>query len=190
MEKELYIKLRRAYRYVFKRVTPILVRERINTSFFYYTNFILCVALVFFILTDNLFGAGFLSLIIASLDIISSIVAEDLNVGDPKKEFRASILNKYAEIIFYTSLVVFFLQAERPIYATFAYLSLVGSAMCGFIKNREEGLIRRQEKTLLLALGMFFGLHGLAFASIIVAISSNVRAIQLVGKVWLDKEEL
>lgn len=183
-----YIKLRGYYRYVFKWITPILVREEINVSFFPYANFALCIALVFFIITDNLFGAGFLSLIIAALDIIGSLVAEDLKIDNTKKDLRALILNKYAEIIFYTSIVVFFLQSEKAIYAVFAYLGLIGSAMIGFMNNREEGLIQRQERTLLLSLGMFFGLHGLAFSSIIVAIASNVRAVQLISKIWLDKE--
>ncbi|MFH1223127.1 MAG: hypothetical protein V1647_02140, partial [Pseudomonadota bacterium] len=158
-----YFKLRGYYRYIFKFVTPILVREKINRSFFAYANFILCIAIVFFIVTDNLFGAGFLSLIIASLDVVGSLVAEDLGINNPKKDFRSSILNKYAEIIFYTSIVVFFLQVEHPIYAMFAYLGLIGSAMCGFIKNKEDGLIQRQERTLLLSLGMFSGCTGLLF---------------------------
>ena len=188
MRQEWRIRLRSFYGYVFKSITPILVREKINTSFFHYANFVLCVTVVFFIVTDNLFGAGFISLVIASFDIVGMLVSEELKIDEPKKDFRGSILNKYAEIIFYTSIVVFFLQVQQPIYATFAYLGLIGSAMCGFIKNKEEGLIRRQERTLLMALGMFFGLHGLAFASIIVAISSNAKAAHLVSRVWLNKE--
>jgi len=105
-------------------------------------------------------------------------------------------VNRFSEIIFYTSAVVMLLQANEDLYATFVYLAMIGSLMSSFIITRGKdlgamsawGFIKRQERFLLIALGLFFGKTGLAVAAFIVAGLANYTAVKLMWDIWLKQE--
>ena len=196
MDKKIYAKIQEFYKYVFSFVTPILVKEEIHTNFFPFAVFVLTLLFAFLMMADNTLQAGFVSLLIASCDILGSQVSEQLKAKTIKQALVASIVDRFSEIIFYTSAVVMLLQANSDLYATFVYLAMIGSFMTSFITmrskdfkiNTEWGFIKRPERFLLIALGLFFGKTGLAIAAFIVAAMSNYTAVKLVWDIWLKKE--
>jgi phosphatidylglycerophosphate synthase len=140
--------------------------------------------------------AGFAALLIAACNILGAQVAEGLKAKTTKQVLVDSIVDRFSEIIFYTSAVVMLLQADRDLYATFVYLALVGSLMTSFIMVRskdlgikvEWGFIKKAERFLFIALGLFFGKTGLAVAAFIVAALTNYTVIKLMWDIWLKKE--
>ena len=196
MDKKIYVKIQQFYKYVFSSITPILVKEEIHTNFFSFAVFGLTLLFAFLMMADNPLQAGFAALIIASCDILGSQVAEALKAKTTKQALIDSIVDRFSEIIFYTSAVVMLLQANSDLYATFVYLAMIGSLMTSFIMIRskdfgisvEWGFIKKSERFLLVALGLFFGKTGLAVAAFIVAVMANYTVVRLMWDIWFKKE--
>lgn len=195
MDKKIHAKIQQFYKYVFSSITPILVKEKIHTNFFSFAVFGLTLLFAFLMMADNPRQAGFVALLIASCDILGSLVADELKAKFTKQALVDSIVDRFSEIIFYTSAVVMLIQADSDLYATFVYLAMIGSLMTSFIMLRskdfgnfaEIGFIKKSERFLLIALGLFFGKTGLAIAALLVAIISNYTAVRLVWNIWFDK---
>lgn len=196
MDKKIYAKIQKFYKYVFSSITPILVKEEIHTNFFSFAVFGLTLLFAFLMMADNPLQAGFTALLIASCDILGAQVADALKAKTTKQALIDSIVDRFSEIIFYTSAVVMLLQANNDLYATFVYLAMIGSLMTSFIITRskdfginvEWGFIKKAERFLLIALGLFFGKTGLAVAAFIVAGFANYTAAKLMWDIWLKKE--
>ena len=196
MDKKIYAKIQQFYKYVFSSITPILVKEEIHPNFFSFAVFGLTLLFAFLMMADNPLQAGFVALLIACCDIIGAQVTEALKAKTAKQALIDSIVDKFSEIIFYTSAVVMLLQANSDLYATFVYLAMIGSLMTsfivirskGFVNTVEWGFIKKSERFLLIALGLFFGKTGLAVAAFIVALMSNYTAVRLMWDIWLKKE--
>jgi len=196
MDKKVYVKIQQFYKYVFSSITPILVKEEIHTNFFSFVVFGLTLLFAFLMMADNPLQAGFTAILIASCDILGSQVADSLKAKTTKQALIDSIVDRFSEIIFYTSAVVMLLQASKDLYATFVYLAMIGSLMTSFIMTRakdfgiyvEWGFIKKSERFLLIALGLFFGKTGLAVAAFIVAVMSNYTVVRLMWDIWLKKE--
>lgn len=195
MDKQIYSKIQQFYKYVFSSITPILVKEEIHTNFFSFAVFGLTLLFAFLMMADNPVQAGFVAILIVSCDILGAQVAEALKAKTTKQALIDSIVDRFSEIIFYTSVVVMLLQADKDLYATFVYLAMIGSLMIGFIITRskdfgisvEWSFIRKTERLLLIALGLFFGKTGLAVAALIVAVVSNYTVVKLMWGIWLKK---
>ena len=195
MDKEIYAKIRKFYKYVFSFITPILVKEEIHTNFFSFAVFGLTLLFAVLMMVDNTLQASFVALLIAACDILGSLVADGLKAKSTKEALVDSIVDRFSEIIFYTSAVVMLLQADQDLYATFVYLALIGSLMTSFIILRskdfgvisEWGFIKRPERFLLIALGLLFGKTGLGIAAFIVAVLANYTVVLLMWKIWLKK---
>ena len=88
------------------------------------------------------------------------------------------------------------LQIEHTITAMFAFIAFIGVIMTSFISakakqfniNLDWGYIRRPERIMLIALGMFFGFTGLMIASILLAFATNAVAVHFIWNIWFDKK--
>ena len=197
MDKKIYAKIKEFYRYIFSSITPILIKEELHTNFFSFSVFALTLLFAFLMMADNLFQAGFVALLIASCDILGSQVADGLKEKNTKSALIDSIVDRFSEIIFYTSAVVMFLQAEKALFATFIYFALIGSMLSSFIRIRAKqfgvdanwGFIQRPERIILIALGLFFGKIGLAVSGFIVAAFACYTVGHLMWKIWFIKED-
>lgn len=189
---QIHQEIRKFYRKAFGYFIPIFVKERLHSNFFSITVIVLCCVAALFLFADGLGQAGLAGIIAASCDIMGSMVAEDRDEKDNRRALIDSITDYYAEIIFYTGIAVFFIQAEMIYFAVFSYLCLVGALTTVFIMMRSRqfgydlahGFIHRPERMILISLGMFFGPYGLAVSSIIVAAISNYTASKMLWKIW------
>jgi phosphatidylglycerophosphate synthase len=192
-----YQKVRDFYKSRLNTVIQILVKEGVHSNIFSFTVFFLCLVFTFFTLSEGFRQAGAVALLIAICDIIGSLTAEAMGETQKKSALLDSILDKYSEIIFYSSMIVVCLQIEYTLTALFAYLSLIGSAMSTFVIIRSEqfglsldwGFIRRPERIMIIGFGMFFGLIGLLISTIIVAAVSNTTAVYFIWHIWFNKKK-
>ncbi len=192
-----YQQIRSFYKTYLNNIVQILVKEGINPNLFSYTVLFLCFIFAFFMLAEGVRQAGAVALIIAVCDIMGSLVADDMGEKNKISGLLDSILDKYSEIIFYTAIIVTGLQIENTILALFAFLALIGASMTTFIINKAKqfdinidwGFIRRPERILLLAFGMFFGFTGLTIASVIVALVANATALYFVWHICFSKKK-
>jgi phosphatidylglycerophosphate synthase len=195
MDKKIYSKIRAFYKYIFSSITPILVKEEIHTNFFSFAVFGLTLLFAVLMMVDNTLQASFAALLIAACDILGSLVADELKAKTTKEALIDSIVDRFSEVIFYTSAVVMLIQAGEDLYATFVYIAMIGSLMTSFVILRskdfgissEWGFIKRSERFLLVAIGLFFGKTGLAVSAFIIAVLANYTVVLLMCRIWLKK---
>ena len=190
--KQIRIKLKAYYEKAFSYFIPIFVKEGLHSNFFSITVLVLCSICAILLFADGVGQAGLAGILAAASDIMGSMVAEKRDDKESRRALVDSITDLYSEIIFYTGIAVFFIQAEKAYFAIFAYLCLVGSLMTVFIMVRARqfgydvahGFIHRPERFAIISLGMFFGPYGLAVASILIAIVANYTASRMIWDIW------
>ena len=191
-----YQKIKKFYRTYLGRVTDIFAKEGLHPNVFSFIILFLSLVFAFFMLSESTRQAGAVALVIAVCEIMGSLVSDKQEGKNGKMILVDSILDRYSEIIFYTSAMVFALQVGSIITALFVFLSFIGAFMSGFIVTSgrqfgfylDWGLIRRPERIMILAVGMFFGVNGLLASSIIVALASNAAAFYFVWYIWFNKK--
>lgn len=187
-----YIKIKKWYFYLLEPVLKILKKTNIHTNFFTLLVFIFTSLTVFFLLTEQLNKAGASGIILFICDILGSLLYEESNNKNSHKALLDSIIDRYSEIIFYTGIIVYFIQLDDFIFSLFSFLTLIASLMSSFIIIRSKefgvnvnfGLIRRPERILISSIGMFFGAYIFGIFILVNAILSNITSFYLLSKVW------
>jgi CDP-diacylglycerol---glycerol-3-phosphate 3-phosphatidyltransferase len=191
-----YKKIRAFYRFYLGKITDILAREGLHPNVFSFIVLFLSMLFAFFMLTESAKQAAAVALVIAVCDIMASLVADKQEDRKGKVILLDSILDRYSEIIFYTSAMIFALQAQSAITVLFIFLAFIGAFMSGFIATSGKqfgfeldwGFIRRPERIFIIAIGLFFGIYGLLASSAVVALASNTAAFYFVWYIWFNKK--
>lgn len=183
-----YTKVLSFYKSYLQNILDILAKEGVRSIVFSFAMLFLSIIFAFFTLAEGVRQAGAVALLMAVCDILSTL----LNT----KKLLESVIAKYTEIIFYTAIIVMSLQIEHTITAMFAFIAFIGVIMTSFIAAKAKqfnmsldwGYIRRPERIMLMALGMFFGFTGLMIASILLAFATNAVAVHFIWNIWFDKK--
>jgi CDP-diacylglycerol---glycerol-3-phosphate 3-phosphatidyltransferase len=141
-----------------------------------------------------IYTAGFLVLFTGTLDILDGKVARRTNGGSPRGAFLDSVIDRYAEFVTLTGLLVFF-ASGWPVWGVI--LAMLGGMMVSYTRARAEGLgqrceiglLQRPERFVLLGFGSIAssiavhafripGDHLLILTVWLVAVVSNVTALQ------------
>lgn len=192
---QIHTELKKIYRKIFGYFVPIFVREGLHSNVFSITVLVLSSVCAVLLFADGVGQAGLAGILMASCDIMGSLVAEDRDDKETKRALVDSITDIYSEIIFYTGVTIFFIQADKAYFAIFGYLCLVGSLMTVFIMNRAKhfgfdvafGFIQRPERIAIISISMFFGVYGLAIGSIIIALIANYTSSRMLWKIWFSE---
>ncbi len=155
------------------------------------------------IIAQGLFLAGGLLVLFAGIfDMFDGAMARARNASTTFGAFFDSTLDRYSESIILFGLLFYALQRpemqdrfwpfhyEQPWMITLVFIAVVGSFMVSYAKARAEGLglecktglLARPERVVILALGLLTG--AVIWALVIVAIFSNVTAIERIVHVW------
>ena len=97
-----------------------------------------------------------------------------------------SSLDRYSEVLYFLGLAFYFVHAGWYKTSVAIFIGLSGSMMVSYVRARaeglgfecKEGLLQRAERILLLAAGGLIHLYALAAAIWIIAILSNLTAVQ------------
>jgi CDP-diacylglycerol--glycerol-3-phosphate 3-phosphatidyltransferase len=155
------------------------------------------------IIAQGLFLAGGLLVLFAGIfDMFDGAMARARNASTTFGAFFDSTLDRYSESIILFGLLFYALQRpvmqdrfwpfryEQPWMITLVFIAVVGSFMVSYAKARAEGLglecktglLARPERVVILAIGLLTG--AVIWALVILAIFSNVTAIERIVHVW------
>jgi CDP-diacylglycerol--glycerol-3-phosphate 3-phosphatidyltransferase len=155
------------------------------------------------IIAQGLFLAGGLLVLFAGIfDMFDGAMARARNASTTFGAFFDSTLDRYSESIILFGLLFFALhkpviqeriwpdQYEQSWMIILVFIATVGSFMVSYAKARAEGLglecktglLARPERVVILAIGLLVG--AVFWALVILAVFSNVTAIERIVHVW------
>ena len=159
------------------------------------------VVLTFFAAGLAAFGhlrwAGVVLIFAGTCDILDGALARSTKTSYPYGAFLDSTLDRYAEGAVYIGLAAYFVSIDGPlqrwlVLATLA--ALAGSFLVSYVRARAQslgftcktGLFQRPERVVLTVVGLILGgpwLYGVVF---LLAIVTNITALQRIREVWLQ----
>ena len=141
--------------------------------------------------------AGIVLIFAGTCDILDGALARSTNASYPYGAFLDSTLDRYSEGAVYIGLTAYFLTIGGPmqrwlVLATLA--ALAGSFLVSYVRARaqslgfscETGLFARPERVVVTVIGLIAGgvvLYGVVF---LLAILTNLTALQRIREVWLQ----
>jgi CDP-diacylglycerol--glycerol-3-phosphate 3-phosphatidyltransferase len=141
--------------------------------------------------------AGVVLIFAGTCDILDGALARSTNASYPYGAFLDSTLDRYSEGVVYLGLAAYFLTLDGPlqkwlVLATLA--ALAGSFLVSYVRARAQslgftcktGLFQRPERVVVTVVGLIIGgpvLYGVVF---LLAIVTNITALQRIREVWLQ----
>ena len=139
-------------------------------------------------------GGGMM--ILAGLcDLLDGPVARRQSRVSKFGAFLDSILDRYADLILFLGLLVYYAQVNRFLYAFLAGAAMAGSVMVSYAQARAESLVptseigffERPERLVLMILGALF--NRMPIALWILAIGPNITVIHRILHTWKQTKQ-
>lgn len=155
------------------------------------TGFVLMIGVAVVLARGNLFLGGLLIIGVALFDALDGTLARMLGRTSRFGAFLDSTLDRFSEAVIYLGILIHLMgEPDRELDVILIYATIVGSLMVSYARARAEGIgiplkdgvFTRFERVLLLVLGLI--LHQLRLALWLLAIFSNLTAIQRMYLVW------
>ena len=141
--------------------------------------------------------AGVVLIVAGSFDILDGALARSTHASYPYGAFLDSTLDRYSEGAIYVGLAAYFVAMGGPlqrwlVLATFA--ALAGSFLVSYVRARaqslgftcETGVFARPERVVVTVVGLIFGGVVLYTVVFLLAILTNLTALQRIREVWLQ----
>lgn len=141
--------------------------------------------------------AGVVLIFAGTFDILDGALARSSGRSYPYGAFLDSTLDRYSEGAIYIGLAAYFASTDGPLQrwlllATVA--ALAGSFLVSYVRARaqslgftcESGLFKRPERVVVTVVGLIFGGVVLTFVVFLLAILTNLTALQRIREVWLQ----
>ena len=182
-------------RSVARRVAQIFVRTPITPNMLTLFGFVLNVAVAALLATGHLVAGGVMMIVAGLFDLLDGALAKITNQTSAFGEFLDSVVDRYSEAVVLLGLLIYYYQQveERGlIEVVLIYATLFGSMMISYTRARAEGLgiknevgiLARPERIGLLALGLLFRTVLLVPVLWVLAIGTQITALQRVVYVW------
>ena len=160
--------------------------------------FLLGCAATVAIMNGNLRLAASLLLLSGLCDIIDGKLARHIGKESKFGALYDSTLDRYSEVLFFFGAAFLFIRLGWNATAVATALALGGSLMVSYVRARAEGLgfdcqvglIQRPERILILGISGFIHMVVFVVAMWVVALLSNVTAVQRLLWVWHADEKL
>jgi CDP-diacylglycerol--glycerol-3-phosphate 3-phosphatidyltransferase len=144
-----------------------------------------------------LLWAGVVLIFAGTFDILDGALARSSRRAYPYGAFLDSTLDRYSEGAIYIGLVAYFASTGGPLQrwlllATVA--ALAGSFLVSYVRARaqslgftcDSGLFARPERVVATVVGLIFGGAVLNVVVILLAVLTNLTALQRIREVWLQ----
>lgn len=136
--------------------------------------------------------AGLLLLIMGPVDALDGALARLRNEASDWGAFVDSVTDRYAELLIFGGLLVYYLFQANPTGILLAYLAAAGSVLVSYVKARADasrldanvGVLTRMERYIVLIPGLVFNIPLVALA--IIAILANFTALQRIFRARAD----
>ncbi len=173
------------------KVGAFLARSKLSPNWFTIIGLILNMIVAAVIGSGSLLISGILLIGAGLFDMVDGAVARASNQITRFGGFLDSTLDRYSEAIIYFGLLIYFQRFHPGSNAIpFVYATAIGSLMVSYARARAEaagvhaevGLFARPERVILLAVFLVFNRP--VWAIWILAVLTNVTAIQRIVHVW------
>lgn len=191
----------------------ICLKLGISPNFITYSATVLCVICGYLFAANHILTAGWLVLLIGSLDILDGRIARAMNISGPKGAFLDSVMDRYQDFFMMIGVAMFF-REHWMFYV--CLVAILGSSMVPYTRAKAEslnikiadiGTIQRPERFFLLGFGSivssilqislmpFYGYdnpppqHVLMGVTIVLALSTNWTALQRIRYTLLAIEK-
>lgn len=147
--------------------------------------------------TSHLLWGGIVLAFAGTFDILDGALARSTRRSYPYGAFLDSTLDRYSEGAMYLGLVAYFVSAGGQlekwlVLATVA--ALAGSFLVSYVRARaqslgftcETGLFARPERVVAIVVGLIFGGIVLTAVVFLLAVLTNLTALQRIREVWLQ----
>jgi CDP-diacylglycerol--glycerol-3-phosphate 3-phosphatidyltransferase len=158
-------------------------------------------ALTFVAATLAAFGyllwAGVVLILAGTCDILDGALARSTHKSYPYGAFLDSTLDRYSEGAIYVGLAAYFIGMGGPlqrwlVLATLA--ALAGSFLVSYVRARaqslgftcDSGVFARPERVVVTVIGLIFGGYVLYAVVFLLAVLTNLTALQRIREVWLQ----
>ena len=141
--------------------------------------------------------AGIVLIFAGTCDILDGALARSTHASYPYGAFLDSTLDRYSEGAIYAGLAAYFVGMGGPlqrwlVLATLA--ALAGSFLVSYVRARaqslgvvcESGLFARPERVVVTVIGLIFGGVVLYTVVFLLAVLTNLTALQRIREVWLQ----
>jgi len=164
--------------------------ERGNPNLFTFMGFLATLLASFFILKEFWILAGLLIILSGIFDLFDGAVARKLGKVTAFGGFLDSVLDRYSDLLFLLSLLIYYLKKGDPSLVILASFASIGTALIPYVRARAEaanvpcnvGLMERAERIALLSAGALFG--WMALMLWILAILTHLTVLQRIYYVW------
>ncbi|MBN2414801.1 CDP-alcohol phosphatidyltransferase family protein [bacterium] len=137
-------------------------------------------------------AASFVILLAGTMDSIDGRLARNSGKVTKFGALYDSILDRYSEVVYLFGMAFFFVKSGLYITSLGIAVAVGGSLMVSYVRARAEGLgfectvgiMQRPLRLVLLGFGGLISVHVLVAAIWIVAVFSNITAIQRILHVW------
>ncbi len=152
--------------------------------------FLLMVGVAWVLAQGHFFWGGLLIIAAALFDAIDGTLARMMGRTSRFGAFLDSTLDRFSEAIIFLGLFVYLIGQDQNLELILIYATVVGSLMVSYARARAEGIgvplkdgmFTRFERIFILVIGLL--LHQLTIALWILAIFSNLTAVQRMYMVW------
>ena len=144
-----------------------------------------------------LLWAGVVLILAGTCDILDGALARSTHKSYPYGAFLDSTLDRYSEGAIYVGLAAYFISMGGPlqrwlVLATLA--ALAGSFLVSYVRARaqslgftcESGVFARPERVVVTVIGLIFGGYVLYAVVFLLAVLTNLTALQRIREVWLQ----
>lgn len=141
--------------------------------------------------------AGMVLIFAGTCDILDGALARSTRTSYPYGAFLDSTLDRYSEGAIYLGLAAYFVGAGGPsqrwlVLATLA--ALAGSFLVSYVRARaqslgftcDSGVFARPERVVVTVIGLIFGGVVLYAVVFLLAVLTNLTALQRIREVWLQ----
>jgi CDP-diacylglycerol--glycerol-3-phosphate 3-phosphatidyltransferase len=157
--------------------------------------FLLNVVVAVLLASGNLIAGGIMIIVAGLFDMLDGALAKVTNRTSDFGAFLDSVVDRYSEsTVLFGLLLYYYLQPNDQglIETVLIYVILVGSMMISYARARagalniqnEVGLMARPERVVLLAVGLLVNAYLLVPVLWILAVGTQVTALQRVIHVW------
>jgi len=192
---------RKVEKFFLSAIDPIVntaSKLNVHPNTFTTFSFLLGVVASYFVITGHLRIASLFLLSSGLCDALDGRLARQSNKVTKFGALYDSTLDRYSEVVYFFGLAYFFISHNWYFTTVAVAIGLGGSLMVSYVRARSEGLgfeckvgiLQRAERLLLLSIGGLIHIYTLVAAIWIVAVLSNITAIQRIIHVWeQDKKE-
>jgi CDP-diacylglycerol--glycerol-3-phosphate 3-phosphatidyltransferase len=179
-----------------KRAAQIFVRTPITPNMLTLFGLVLNIAVAALLATGHLVAGGVMIIVAGLFDMLDGALAKITNRVSAFGAFLDSVVDRYSEAVVLLGLLLYYYQQlsiQRVTEVVLIYAILFGSVMISYTRARAEGLniknevglMARPERIILLAVGLLFNTVLLIPVLWVLAIGTQITAIQRIVHVWL-----